>query len=725
MNNFYGTTRRLGILLILVALLASATAGAQIVNWEGTNGIQGGIVTSIVRDAGRGRLFAAIYGGGVFHSTDDGATWSRIADGLSDYYITSLALDSSGVVLAGTEVAGIYMLEGNSLGWERVSDSLPFGRIVDMAVSSSGVWFASVLGEGIYKSSDKGKNWIHAQSGIIPKAIYALTAGPNGSVYAGLYSDGIYRTTDAGETWSKISVSFPKRQVNDIVLGSGGLVYAGTDGSGVQLSTDGGVTWAAVNTGLTNKRVTSLALLDGGNLVAATPSGIYRSDAPVTLWNPINGTGLVNVDMKTVAVGGGGVIYAGSNGSGVFATTDAGSTWHGLSAGLVGQEIRALHASPSGSIFTATNWYSSDPNSGIFKSTNNGETWAPSNGNITNAGIRAFITAPSGAVYAATYGGGIFSSTDDGATWSLLSSGLGGDLGAQVNVFARDSSGNVFAGSEGGVFRFDAATSSWLSINGDMLDSNVHALGANRQGTLFAGTLGGINRSTNGGASWTRVTSIASGGIFAITLDSKGDIFAGTFGGGVYRSTDNGDTWEPFNTGLTDTNIYAIAVTTFEGREYIAAGTGSRGVFLSAEGTGMWYGSGFGPDIQAITALDVSRGGYLLAGTRGGGVFRGLMYSLSVPVESESAPGALSLSAPFPNPASGHATIGYAHRLPGRVRIELFDGLGRKVADLLDGREEAGEHTIAIDATGLPGGVYQVRISLGTAQASRELVVVR
>lgn len=48
---------------------------------------------------------------------------------------------------------------------------------------------------------------------------------------------------------------------------------------------------------------------------------------------------------------------------------------------------------------------------------------------------------------------------------------------------------------------------------------------------------------------------------------------------------------------------------------------------------------------------------------------------------------------------------------PERVRLTIYDLLGRRVATLLDATLAAGSHDAVFDATNLPGGVYVYRLT--------------
>jgi photosystem II stability/assembly factor-like uncharacterized protein len=68
---------------------------------------------------------------------------------------------------------------------------------------------------------------------------------------------------------------------------------------------------------------------------------------------------------------------------------------------------------------------------------------------------------------------------------------------------------------------------------------------------VFAGTLGGGTfRSADNGETWTPVNNgLTATDVRALATNAAGDLFAGTFGG-VFRSTDDGDTWTAVNNGL-------------------------------------------------------------------------------------------------------------------------------------------------------------------------------
>ena len=93
---------------------------------------------------------------------------------------------------------------------------------------------------------------------------------------------------------------------------------------------------------------------------------------------------------------------------------------------------------------------------------------------------------------------------------------------------------------------------------------------------IIAGTaMGSYFVSTNNGESWLGV-SLAQPAPAALAA-CNGDLFAGTFGHGVLRSTDNGITWTEFNIGLANLNVQTLAISGTN----IFAGTFGGGVYLT------------------------------------------------------------------------------------------------------------------------------------------------
>ncbi len=75
-----------------------------------------------------------------------------------------------------------------------------------------------------------------------------------------------------------------------------------------------------------------------------------------------------------------------------------------------------------------------------------------------------------------------------------------------------------------------------------------------------------------------------------------------------------------------------------------------------------------------------------------------------------------------PNPARGAARVRYTLPQAGPVSCAVYDGAGRRVAELFRGFQSAGEHSLAWNAAGCGPGAYIVRVE-GAARGMARLVL--
>ena len=132
---------------------------------------------------------------------------------------------------------------------------------------------------------------------------------------------------------------------------------------------------------------------------------------------------------------------------------------------------------------------------------------------------------------------------------------------------------------------------------------------------IFAGTNGGgVCLSTNNGTSWRVVnTGLTNLQVWSLAVSGT-NLFAGTHLGGVCLSTNNGTSWTAVNTGLTNLDVRALAISD----PYIFAGTWGGGVFRSTINGTSWTATNL--NNKNISSLAVS-GTNLFAGAAWEGVF--------------------------------------------------------------------------------------------------------
>jgi photosystem II stability/assembly factor-like uncharacterized protein len=231
--------------------------------------------------------------------------------------------------------------------------------------------------------------------------------------------------------------------------------------------------------------------------------------------------GLYNEQQINALAVSGGTIFAGTD-SGLFRSTDSGTSWTAVDSGLGKKPVRSF-AMSGGNLFAGTSGY------GIFLSTNNGASWTA----IVVGPIVLSLAVSGGNLFAGTYSG-VFLATNNGAgwTWTAINSGLP----ASATIYSLAvSGGNIFAGAEGGVFLSSNNGTSWTAVNSGLTYPSVTSLAVSGS-SIFAGTFGGgVFLSTNNGTSWTAVNSGLPANTYVWSLAvSDSTIFAGTSGSGVW-----------------------------------------------------------------------------------------------------------------------------------------------------------------------------------------------
>jgi photosystem II stability/assembly factor-like uncharacterized protein len=154
-------------------------------------------------------------------------------------------------------------------------------------------------------------------------------------------------------------------------------------------------------------------------------------------------------------------------------------------------------------------------------------------------------------------------------------------------------------------------------------------------------------------------------------------------------------------------------------------------------GTPGWcYYYGFGQPGSPGISMDATAGSHLtVANTQISYTYRtdstssiSLVNSTVTSVEtggSPDNPGEFSLVGNYPNPFNPSTTIRYGLPARSHVRLSVFNTLGQQVAVLQDGEQESGYHEVRFDGSNLPSGVYFYRMESGTFTETKKLVLTK
>ena len=231
--------------------------------------------------------------GGVWKTTDAGASWQN----LSDRYFKTSPVGAIDVSLSNPQI--VYVGMGEAIPRQNISP-----------------------GDGVYKSADGGKTWVNvgleetrhiSKIRIHPTDPDIVYVAAMGDLFGQNPERGVFRTKDGGKTWERVLYKSDRAAAFDLVMDPTNpkVLYASLDqfqrlpwdqmsggpDSGLYTSTDGGDTWTNIthNPGLPKGDVGKIGLaLSPARpsrvwaFVEAEDGALFRSDDSGKTWQRLN-----------------------------------------------------------------------------------------------------------------------------------------------------------------------------------------------------------------------------------------------------------------------------------------------------------------------------------------------------------------------------------------------------------------------------------------------------
>ncbi len=189
-------------------------------------------------------------------------------------------------------------------------------------------------------------------------------------------------------------------------------------------------------------------------------------------------------------------------------------------------------------------------------------------------------------VYAGSYKWGVFVTTDNGTNWTQTSL-VGPNGNDSVMIDAIAANGNyIYAGENGWIFGVHVSTDYGTTWTRALVTEPIISLAVSGS-IVYAGAYGtGVFRSTNNGLNWSQ-TSLSGQYVNALSISGT-NLFAGTTDNGVYITTNSGVSWTKTSLG----NQYVWSVASSGSKVY--AGTESNGIYYSSNNGSNWTQIGLG-----------------------------------------------------------------------------------------------------------------------------------
>jgi photosystem II stability/assembly factor-like uncharacterized protein len=319
------------------------------------------------------------------------------------------------------------------------------------------------------------------------------------------------------------------------------------------------------------------------------------------VWTQVFGP--LGEDVEAIYADDSGRVFIGTD-TAAFSTTDNGLTWQWDTAGLDAPDEFSFLELSNGMLFAGTEL------SGIFRSTDYGRVWKSANQGLPDSAfVSAIICDSSQGLFAALAIHGIYYSSDQGDHWALRSSGL---PTGSINALTRAPNGDLYAGLTGYIARSTNQGGNWTLCDTLEPSFEVIALGADSTGDIFAGAFPGmILHSRDGGATWDTINPPQPLPAVRCIATSNGLLFVGTYGSGVWKSTDMGDHWSPIIDGITGDDLKVLCCTITKDSE-LFIGTLTASVFR----TNIFDVSSVQPpvasNVETASSIELTKSGTLL-----------------------------------------------------------------------------------------------------------------
>jgi photosystem II stability/assembly factor-like uncharacterized protein len=455
----------------------------------------------------------------VAKSSDGGRTWERVIYN-TGAPVACIVISPShpDFVYVGTENSGdqggLYASSDAGATWARIDppamESCAMAILVDAddprhLIAGSQFW-------GVYETTDLGDRWSARNQGLTHRNIRSLAAADDHlqRIWAGTSLGGIYASSDGGAHWEAASEGLPEGlTVWTLAVGAGGdTLWAGSQ-QGTHLSGDGGLTWQPRDRALHGQFVVDLAHAADRHY-AATESGFFHTlpGAPTTWLRAA--AGLPEAEAISAIAAAGDTILA-TEGLKIYRSSDGGALWEKSSHGIAyftGLFDLAFSPAMPERAFAAT-LHSLLLGGGIYRSDDGGLTWQAKNRGLGLVDFLPLEVHPdpldSEILYTLVAYRGIYKSVNGGNRWSKTSHGLGLLPSVVTMAIAPGAPDLLFAGGPSGeLHRSVDAAESWQLLDPPPGGGHIYGITIDPADPihLILVTSAGLVASSDAGDTW-------------------------------------------------------------------------------------------------------------------------------------------------------------------------------------------------------------------------------
>ncbi|RPH31383.1 MAG: hypothetical protein EHM93_13940 [Bacteroidales bacterium] len=443
--------------------------------------------------------------------------------GLKHDVILCILQDKNGNVWFGTDGGGASKYDGKYFTHYTEKEGLANNRVYSMLQDNAGnLWFGTLAG-GVTQFDGKYFTNFSEKEGLSNSCIRFIFQDSSGNIWFGTNSDGVYMYD--GETMSEGKAGF---------------------------------THYTKNEGLSSNRVNSILQDKSGNIWFCTDGGVSKynekdlSSGRATFTHFTENEGLSSNNVSCVVEDSLGYLWFGTSGTGISKYDGKYFTNYSKEEGLSSNQVNTILQDDSGILWFGTN------GGGVSKFNGNTFTHFTENEGLSNNNVLSILQDHSGNLWFGSFGGGVskyygksMPTGQAGFTHFTEKEGLNSN---RILSIIHSKSGNLWIGTLNmGASKYDGCRVEGAE-SGEEFSPQDHP-------NMAKSSEKHIKYLPNRQAAFSYFTEkegLNSTSILSILEDSNGDIWFGTFGGGVYKY--DGIYFSQFTTdeGLNSNIIYCI-----------------------------------------------------------------------------------------------------------------------------------------------------------------------
>ena len=521
------------------------------------------------------RAFSIDQQGTLYETTDAARTWKAIS-GMPAWHLEMLWVETSEVPVVATRhdlFRVVKVEDSGQASFENIRLPKSGERQRITALTAQGAHLAVGVGTRLHVSSDAGANWESAElGGIIQDVEFSTDYENDGRIWVATHGAGVWTTFDRARSFVVAGSGIEDPDVNDIAISAGWPrkteLYAATRDDGVYKSVDGGrnwkLTWLDYGRSIQDDNhflYVALPQFDhsSADVFVATYEGLHISrDGGFKWYSPnIKPTQMGRKLAISPSFERDQTLFHIGYGQAPLATTDGGNTWKRRSTGVGSGSIYSIELSPD---FESDQTVMIGVHKGVRRSENGGRSWdvhelptPPDNPKAWYPVFRDVTFSPAferdGTVFTISVASWA-KSTDRGLTWETHPAITDwGKFIVPTPTFEEDQT--VLLGGTTLHLSTDGGEN-WKQVNAQIRGTAfnaVHAPDYKTSKEVYLYDRAGFQFSEDGGATWQSSDKgldgfVPSSMAISPSIETDNTMFLGTEGGGLFKSTTRGRTWD-------------------------------------------------------------------------------------------------------------------------------------------------------------------------------------